>query len=112
MVSACPCRSNQPQAEAMLSVLSPGVTPHVTDPHTVEANTSSHHGARAPSTPSKLDHITLLVLVRQVHLDGHPRTTRIVAQLQSMTVRDRPTALPTGTEGHDRRVVVVLQLDN
>ena len=53
----------------------------------------------------------LLVLVRQVHLDRHPRPTTIVPQLQPMTVRDRPTGLAARPEGHDRRVRVVLQLD-
>ena len=61
----------------------------------------------------QLDHKTrFLILVRQVHLDGHPRPPTIVPQLQSMTVRDRPTALAARPEGHDRRVLVVLQLDD
>ena len=66
----------------------------------------------APQDAFKLDHKNLLVLVRQMHLDRHPRPSTIIPQLQSMTVRDRPARLAAGTEGHDRRVVVVLQFYN
>ena len=67
--------------------------------------------ARRPERRRKPDHTTLLVLVRQVHLDRHPRPSTIVPQLQSMTVRDRPAALAARPEGHDRRVLVVLQFN-
>ena len=65
----------------------------------------------APQGALKLDHTTLLVLVRQVHLDRHPRPSTIIPQLQSMTVRDRPARLTAGPEGNDRRVLVVLQFN-